>query len=111
MDRLKETKEAPSREEKGFSIRKAKAWKDVEEALAKAREEYEYFGPNGSRRRKFFGKIKKRGRDLGDIAAGPVKQIVKVVPSNDIASPVLGAVNLLMNVCSSIPQPVRIKLS
>lgn len=108
MARLKETKEAPDREKKGFSIRKAESWKEVEEALIKAREEYEYFRSKGSRRHKFFGRIKKRGRHLGDNVAGPVKQIIKVGPGNDIASPVLGVVNQLMNVCSSVPQPIRI---
>lgn len=111
MARLNETKEAPGRQEKGFSIRKAEAWKDVDQALIRAREEYDYVGLKGSWRRKVFGKIKKRGRDLGENVAGPVKQIIKVVPNHDIATPVLGAVNLLMNVRSSVPQPARIEFS
>lgn len=53
--------------------------------------------------RSILGKINKCGRDLGYNVAGAVKQIIKMMPSHDIASLVFGSVNLLMNVRSSVP--------
>ncbi|KAJ4392293.1 hypothetical protein N0V93_005918 [Gnomoniopsis smithogilvyi] len=93
---LRQTKETPDRLRREFSIRKAETWKNIEEVLTRARDEYDHVGRKDGMRRRLFGKMKKRGRDFGDHVAEPIKRLTKLVPDNEIAAPVLGAVNLLL---------------
>jgi hypothetical protein len=50
-----------------------------------------------------IGKCKRYGRRIGERVASLLQQIIKVVPNHPVATPVLGAVNLLMNVRSLHP--------
>ncbi|KAI1108258.1 hypothetical protein F5Y14DRAFT_457230 [Nemania sp. NC0429] len=96
MAHLQQTAGATGRIEKGFGIREASAWKDVTTVLDRARKKYEGFAHDGMFHRA-LGRIRRGGRRAADTFASPLQQIIKVVPNHPIATPVLGAVNLLMN--------------
>lgn len=98
IDRLSETPEAPGRKDKGFSIRGAKKWADVTNTLNRARDKYNGTKADGSRYHTVLGKIKRSGRRVGETVATPLQQAIKVVPNHPIATPVLGAVDLLIKV-------------
>ncbi|KAK1530755.1 uncharacterized protein CCOS01_05858 [Colletotrichum costaricense] len=96
MDRLRETPEASGREDKGFSIREAEKWADVTNTLDRARDKYNGIRTDDKCYHKVLGKIKRSSRRVGETVATPLQQVIKVVPSHPIATPVLGTLDLLL---------------
>ena len=103
MSRLRKTAEASGRKDKGFSIREAKTWEDITNVINRAHEEYVGLVQGHSN---IGGRAKHLFRSSGERVATPLQQITKVLPNHPIATPVLGAVNLLMNVrCLRLKYP------
>lgn len=98
MGRLRETPEASGRKDKGFSIREAEKWADVTNTLNRARDKYNGIRTDGKYYHKVLGKIKRSSRRVGETVATPLQQVIKVVPSHPIATPVLGTLDLLIKV-------------
>ncbi|KAI1388579.1 uncharacterized protein F4822DRAFT_250501 [Hypoxylon trugodes] len=82
-------KEPDGREKHGYSMRKEN-WREVNTQLSKARSVYE--GGTGR-----LGFIKSGARRILKNLQPTVKQGIKVVPEMDIVSPVLGAVEILLD--------------
>ncbi|KAK5637229.1 hypothetical protein RRF57_012942 [Xylaria bambusicola] len=93
---LEETAEAAGRIEKGFSIRNANTWEDIKTVLDQARMKYDGLRRDGRWDHGCIARLIGHGRRVGETVATPVQQIIKLVPSHPVATPVLGAVDLLM---------------
>lgn len=108
IEQLKNDKEAvdPGREKLQFSMRNCNTWKEVADKLSLARAEYD--GKDNNWTGKLARDVKKAGRKIGKTVASPVKKVIKVIPENTIATPVLGVVSLLMDVGS--PSPFFLRL-
>lgn len=76
----------------GYSIRSQTTWKGINDQLHKARQVYD-----GSQKQ-FRGWCKRTMRKIGDNAAEPATNIISLIPNIEYVSPVLGAVQLLLNV-------------
>ncbi|KAI0508926.1 hypothetical protein F5B22DRAFT_658718 [Xylaria bambusicola] len=94
--RLEETAEAAGRIEKGFSIRNANTWEDIKTVLDRARMKYDGLGRDSKWDHGCIARLIGHGRRVGETVASPVQQIIKLVPSHPVATPVLGAVDILM---------------
>lgn len=95
MDKLRDSVQTPepkalARSE--FSIRTAATWDEVIGKLEKAQLRYD------GTKQGLLDRLKYRSRKVMDYTDG-VHRIVKVVPDTDIVSPVLAAVNVLLDVC------------
>ncbi|KAL6858457.1 hypothetical protein J3F83DRAFT_750862 [Trichoderma novae-zelandiae] len=75
----------------GYSIRNQRTWKGINGQLHKAREVYD-----GSQKQ-FRGWCKRTMRRIGDNAVEPATSVISLVPNIEYVSPVLGAVQLLLN--------------
>ncbi|KAK7953132.1 hypothetical protein PG988_013826 [Apiospora saccharicola] len=75
-----------------WSIRDFIEWQQVEEKLDMARREYDHF--NGHQQ---IGKFRRKLRGAMDKSVQPLKQAMKLVPDIEIASPVVGAIELLVD--------------
>ncbi|KAL7820182.1 hypothetical protein V8C44DRAFT_315695 [Trichoderma aethiopicum] len=75
----------------GYSIRNQTTWKDINDQLHRARQVYD-----GSQKQ-FRGWCKRTMRKVGDNAAEPATNIISLIPNIEYVSPVLGAVQLLLN--------------
>ncbi|KAK8001000.1 hypothetical protein PG991_013222 [Apiospora marii] len=75
-----------------WSVRDLREWRPVEEKLDMARKEYEHF--NGHQK---VGKFRRKLRSAMDNTVQPLKQAMKLVPDIEIASPVVGAIELLVD--------------
>ncbi|KAH0499050.1 hypothetical protein TgHK011_006267 [Trichoderma gracile] len=75
----------------GYSIRNQTTWKGINDQLHKAREVYD-----GSQKQ-FRGWCKRTMRKIGDNAAEPATNVISLIPNIEYVSPVLGAVQLLLN--------------
>lgn len=75
----------------GYSIRSQTTWKGINDQLHKARQVYD-----GSQKQ-FRGWCKRTMRKIGDNAAEPATNIISLIPNIEYVSPVLGAVQLLLN--------------
>jgi hypothetical protein len=84
--------EPKQRDKSGYSIRAQTTWDGVNEQLHKAREVYD------GTKQGFRGRCKRVFRKIGDNTAEPAQNIIKVIPDIDYVSPILGAVQLLLNV-------------
>lgn len=95
MDKLRDSTQTP--EPKALagsdsSIRFASTWDEVIGKLEKAQLRYD------GTKQGLLDRLKYRSRKVMDYTDG-VHRIVKVVPDTDIVSPVLAAVNVLLDVC------------
>lgn len=79
-------------EKLGYRIRDQTTWKGINAQLHRAREVYDGTQVN------FQGRCKRALRKLGDSAIEPTSNVVNLVPNIEYISPVLGAVQLLLNV-------------
>ncbi|UKZ77744.1 hypothetical protein TrVFT333_005469 [Trichoderma virens FT-333] len=84
-------KEPDGLEKLGYSIRNQTTWKSINAQLHRAREVYDGTQVN------FQGRCKRALRKLGDSAIEPTTNVVNLVPNIEYVSPVLGAVQLLLN--------------
>jgi hypothetical protein len=84
--------EPKQRDKSGYSIRTQTKWNGVNEQLHKAREVYD------GTKQGFRGRCKRVFRKIGDNTAEPAQNIIRVIPDIDYVSPILGAVQLLLNV-------------
>ncbi|KAK8045967.1 hypothetical protein PG996_014031 [Apiospora saccharicola] len=75
-----------------WSIRDFIEWQQVQEKLDMARREYDHF--NGHQQ---IGKFRRKLRGAMDKSVQPLKQAMKLVPDIEIASPVVGAIELLVD--------------
>ena len=92
MDILKDEDQYPKPKLKPeFNIRDKDSWSDVHATLQKAREKFE---PS---KKGYLGHLKSGVRKLAD-NLGPVEQLVKAVPNIDYVSPVLAAVEVILEV-------------
>ncbi|KAH6608458.1 hypothetical protein Trco_001804 [Trichoderma cornu-damae] len=99
--------EPKMRDKSGYSIRTQTTWNGVNEQLHKAREAYD------GTRQGFRGRCKRVFRKIGHDAAEPVQNMIRVMPDIDYVSPVLGAVQLLLNAftaASSVRDQVTLSL-
>ncbi|KKP02479.1 hypothetical protein THAR02_05434 [Trichoderma harzianum] len=78
-------------EKLGYRIRNQTTWKGINAQLHRAREVYDGAQVN------FQGRCKRALRKLGDSAIEPTSNVVNLVPNIEYISPVLGAVQLLLN--------------
>ncbi|KAH0527965.1 hypothetical protein TsFJ059_002881 [Trichoderma semiorbis] len=78
-------------EKLGYRIRDQTTWKGINAQLHRAREVYDGTQVN------FQGRCKRALRKLGDSAIEPTSNVVNLVPNIEYISPVLGAVQLLLN--------------
>ncbi|KAL6692646.1 hypothetical protein J3F84DRAFT_351569 [Trichoderma pleuroticola] len=84
-------KEPDGLEKLGYRIRDQTTWKSINAQLHRAREVYDGTQVN------FQGRCKRALRKLGDSAIEPTTNVVNLVPNIEYVSPVLGAVQLLLN--------------
>lgn len=84
--------EPKQRDKSGYSIRTQTTWNGVNEQLHKAREVYD------GTKQGFRGRCKRVFRKIGDNTVEPAQNIIRVIPDIDYVSPILGAVQLLLNV-------------
>ncbi|KAK4069933.1 uncharacterized protein Triagg1_6728 [Trichoderma aggressivum f. europaeum] len=84
-------KEPDGLEKLGYRIRNQTTWKSINAQLHRAREVYDGTQVN------FQGRCKRALRKLGDSAIEPTTNMVNLVPNIEYVSPVLGAVQLLLN--------------
>lgn len=101
MDKLRDSAETPEPKalaRSDFSIRTAATWDEVIEKLEKSQLRYD------GTKQGLLDRLKYRSRKVMDYTDG-VHRIVKVVPDTDIVSPVLAAVNVLLDVCLSDSMP------
>lgn len=84
--------EPKQRDKSGYSIRSQTTWDGVNEQLHNAREVYD------GTKQGFRGRCKRVFRKIGDNTAEPAQNIIRVIPDIDYVSPILGAVQLLLNV-------------
>ncbi|KAK8062741.1 hypothetical protein PG997_014838 [Apiospora hydei] len=75
-----------------WGIRHLSVWADVQAKLDMARREYDHY--NGQQN---IGKFRRKLRRSLDKAAVPIQQGMKLVPDIEIASPVVGAIDLLVD--------------
>ncbi|KAK8118089.1 uncharacterized protein PG998_006370 [Apiospora kogelbergensis] len=75
-----------------WGIRHLQVWPDVQAKLDMARRDYEHFNGQPT-----VGKFRRKLRHAMDKAAVPLQQGIKLVPDIDIASPVVGAIDLLVD--------------
>ncbi|KAK6857868.1 hypothetical protein PG995_005567 [Apiospora arundinis] len=75
-----------------WGIRHLSIWPDVQAKLDMARREYDHY--NGQQT---VGKFRRKLRHALDKAAVPLQQGMKLVPDVEIASPVVGAIDLLLD--------------
>lgn len=96
MDKFKELyPTVPKRRVKSgtdYKIRDKTTWVDVYTQLQKAREVYD------GDKQGLWGRYKKGRRWMVDHSGSIVRQGIKLVPTNDIVSPVLAAVQVLLDV-------------
>lgn len=85
------SEEPKGRAESGFSIRKKTDWTGVFDQLEAAKHEY-------SKETGFRGGFRKVYRKLADNVAKPALGATKFVPDVDYVTPVLGAVQVLLEV-------------
>ncbi|KAK1762140.1 hypothetical protein QBC33DRAFT_581943 [Phialemonium atrogriseum] len=90
-------------------IRDATRWREVNEVLERAR--LEYNGRDDEWDHGLIGKFKRHGRSSGKLVAQPIQQIIKVLSSHSVATPVLGVVNLLMTYAWKEAAKVRDQVS
>jgi hypothetical protein len=92
MDIFKDEKQYPKPKLKPeYNIRDKDSWCDVHETLQKARENYDVS------KKGYLGHLKSGVRKLAD-NLGPVEQIATAVPNLDYVSPVLAAVEVILEV-------------
>jgi hypothetical protein len=96
MDRFKaiepnKPKDQLKKSGNNYSIRDKTTWKNVYTQLQKAREVYD------GDKKGFWGQCKRGKRWIID-HSGPVRQVTKFVPDLDYVSPVLAAVEVLLDV-------------
>ncbi|KAL7909561.1 hypothetical protein GGI35DRAFT_387104 [Trichoderma velutinum] len=84
-------KEPDGLDKLGYRIRNQTTWKSINAQLHRAREVYDGTQVN------FQGRCKRALRKLGDNAIEPTTNVVNLVPNIEYVSPVLGAVQLLLN--------------
>ncbi|KAF8861121.1 hypothetical protein BDZ45DRAFT_740720 [Acephala macrosclerotiorum] len=91
MKKFKELyKEEPKRRaQDGYSIRSKTNWEDIYSQLQKARESYD--GMKG-----FWGRVKKGLRTVAD-HSDPLQQGLRLVPENQYVSPILAAMEVLVD--------------
>ncbi|KAL7950496.1 hypothetical protein V8C42DRAFT_122389 [Trichoderma barbatum] len=75
----------------GYGIRSQKTWNSINTQLHRAREVYD--GTQVT----FQGRCKRALRKLGDNAVEPTSNVINLVPNIEYVSPILGAVQLLLN--------------
>ncbi len=87
-------KELPSHayRDSAYDIRNLTKWEDVYAVLSKARASYEYCDPG------LVERFRKKVRVWLDKSTPPLQQAVKFIPDIDIASPIVGAVKVLLEV-------------
>ncbi|KAM0263544.1 hypothetical protein ACHAQJ_001163 [Trichoderma viride] len=83
--------EPKQRDKSDYSIRAQASWNGVNEQLHKAREVYD------GTHQGFRGRCKRVFRKIGDNAVEPAQSVIQVIPDIDYVSPILGAVQLLLN--------------
>jgi len=94
MSRLQLEPEPPKLAQSNWSIRSLVFWRDVQAKLDMAQRKYDHhFG-------KQVGRFRRKLRDILDKCVVPLQQGVKLVPNVDLASPVVGVVNILLDVRS-----------
>ncbi|KAM0424977.1 hypothetical protein ACHAPT_009778 [Fusarium lateritium] len=82
-----------------WGIRHLSKWQHVEAKLEKARQVYDF--ETGSQH---VGKVRRKVRSLMDDHHVLAQQAVKVVPNSEIATPIVGAINLMVDAYSKASQ-------
>ncbi|KAF5020732.1 hypothetical protein F66182_7234 [Fusarium sp. NRRL 66182] len=99
-DAMKRLNEAPAIQYRGYpqwDIRTLSKWDHVQAKLQKARQVYD-FEENSPQR---VGRIRRKMRDVMDTHQATVQQAIKVIPNGDMASPITGAITLMLDVRAS----------
>ncbi|KAI0150561.1 hypothetical protein GGR57DRAFT_504220 [Xylariaceae sp. FL1272] len=93
MTRLsREVQSSSLRDQKNWEIRSLTSWTGVQARLQEAQQQYEF--PN---EQTHVGKFRRKLRSTLDKGVTPLQQGAKVVPDNDIASPVAGVIQVLLD--------------
>ncbi|KAI1806952.1 hypothetical protein F4811DRAFT_560169 [Daldinia bambusicola] len=96
MNQLSEIPEPKGRSSSTYSIRSQTDWKDIHEKLELARKCYEYENKAKGASPGFRNTIRQGARKVLDRSAGPLGQAAQFVPDIEIASPIVGAVKVLL---------------
>jgi hypothetical protein len=95
MDRFKSTKEPKGRSQTVYNIRDKTDWDSVYDTLTLAREKYQ---ENGGSVGRWLRRVRRKAADNITPGAEVAKIASKVVPQNPYATPVVGAVEVLLDV-------------
>lgn len=93
MEYLNSESTVQSKHDGEWGIRNLSKWQDVQAKLEKARQVYDF--ENSSQN---VGKVRRKVRSLMDSHHAIVQQAVKVVPNSDIATPIVGVINIIVDV-------------
>ncbi|OTB15343.1 hypothetical protein K445DRAFT_12109 [Daldinia sp. EC12] len=96
MSQLSEIPEPKGRSDSVYSIRDLSDWKGVNEKLKLARKRYEYENKVEGASPGFRNTIRQGARKVLDRSTAPLGQAAQFVPDIDIASPIVGAVKVLL---------------
>ncbi|KAF3054786.1 hypothetical protein GL218_07411 [Daldinia childiae] len=96
MSRLSEIPEPEGRSKSGYSIRNLLDWIHVKEKLELARECYEFESKGNDASPGIRNRARKVVRKMVDRSVVPLQQAAQFVPDVDIASPIVGAVKVLL---------------
>ncbi|KAN0095106.1 hypothetical protein V8E51_015817 [Hyaloscypha variabilis] len=94
MDRFKSTKEPKGRSQTVYNIRDKTDWDSVYDTLTLAREKYQ---ENGGSVGRWLRRVRRKAADNITPGAEVAKIASKVVPQNPYATPVVGAVEVLLD--------------
>lgn len=93
MSELSKTPAPKQKDMQTWGIRKCSDWPGVQSKLDMARGAYDR-----SYGQKHVGKFRRKMRDVMDKGSAPLQQVVKGVPSVDVASPIVSVANVLLDV-------------
>ncbi|PFH59163.1 hypothetical protein XA68_12747 [Ophiocordyceps unilateralis] len=80
----------------GYDIRGLETWEEVHDRLCQARSAYEFSGQKQGKGAKMMDKLRKGARKGMDNTVSPLQEVIKMMPSNDIASPIVGGIKVLL---------------
>ncbi|RDA82877.1 hypothetical protein CP532_0399 [Ophiocordyceps camponoti-leonardi (nom. inval.)] len=84
-----------------YGIRHLRTWEEVHDRLSRAKSSYEFTTSSSSKKKPGTGARAmekwRRGMRIGmDHAVHPLQQVTKMMPTNDIASPIVGGIKVLL---------------
>ena len=93
MERLNSESTVQSKYDAEWGIRHLSKWQDVQAKLEKARQVYDF--EIGSQT---VGKVRRKMRSFMDSHHAIAQQAVKMVPNSDITTPIVGVINIIVDV-------------